>query len=185
MEERARGNKGGDNMKRKRCALVSITAILFLSLVSSASAINGKSNQATLRGLKGFGVLVEKLPPEVEQEGLNRLQLQLEVESKLRMAGIKVLTREEVFRTPGEPYLYINVNVNVAKTESDIYPYSIDMLLIQQVSLLRDPNLTTFAVTWSKGGVGSIGKPILSHLQEYVREMVDIFIKAYLAENPK
>jgi hypothetical protein len=40
-------------------------------------------------------------------------------------------------------------------------------------------------VTWSKGGVGSIGKPILSHLQEYVREMVDIFIKAYLAENPK
>jgi hypothetical protein len=185
MEERARGNKGGDNMKMKRCVLVSITAILFLSLVSSASAINGKSNQATLRGLKGFGVLVEKLPPEVEQEGLNRLQLQLEVESKLRMAGIKVLTREEVFRTPGEPYLYINVNVNIAKTESDIYPYSIDMLLIQQVSLLRDPNLTTFAVTWSKGGVGSIGKPILSHLQEYVREMVDIFIKAYLAENPK
>jgi hypothetical protein len=110
-------------MKMKRYLVVSITAILFLSLVSSASAINGKSNQATLRGLKGFGVLVEKLPPEVEQEGLNRLQLQLEVESKLRMAGIKVLTREEVFRTPGEPYLYINVNVNVAKAESDIYPY--------------------------------------------------------------
>jgi len=166
--------------------LIPVTIAIFsLSLVSLVQAINGKSNQATLRGLKGVGVLVEKLPAEVEKEGLNRLQLQLEVESKLRMAGIKVLTREEVFKTPGEPHLYINVNVNVAKTESDIYPYSIDMLLIQQVSLLRDPNLTTFAVTWSKGGVGSIGKTILSQLQEYVREMVDIFIKAYLEENPK
>jgi len=161
------------------------TLTLTLTLSCPLFAINGKSNQATLRGLQGVGVLVEKLPAEVEKEGLNRLQLQLEVESKLRMAGIKVLTREEVFRTPGEPHLYINVNVNVAKTESDIYPYSIDMLLIQQVSLLRDPNLTTFAVTWSKGGGGSIGKTILSQLQEYVREMVDIFIKAYLAENPK
>jgi len=168
-----------------RVLFLILALTLTLTLPYPLFAINGKSNQATLRGLKGFGVLVEKLPPEVEQEGLNRLQLQLEVESKLRMAGIKVLTREEVFRTPGEPYLYINVNVNVAKAESDIYPYSIDMLFIQQVSLLRDPNLTTFAVTWSKGGVGSIGKPILSHLQEYVREMVDIFIKAYLAENPK
>jgi hypothetical protein len=101
------------------------------------------------------------------------------------MAGIKVLTREEVFRTPGEPHLYINVNVNMAKTESDIYPYSIDILLIQQVSLLRDPSLTTFAVTWSKGGVGSIAKPILSQLQDYIKELVDIFIKAYLEENPK
>jgi len=170
---------------------VKIVLLMVLILTSTLTlscplfAINGKSNQATLRGLQGVGVLVEKLPAEVEKEGLNRLQLQLEVESKLRMAGIKVLTREEVFRTPGEPHLYINVNVNVAKTESDIYPYSIDMLLIQQVSLLRDPNLTTFAVTWSKGGVGSIGKTILSQLQEYVREMVDIFIKAYSEENPK
>ena len=95
------------------------------------------------------------------------------------------MTKEETFNAPGEPYLYININVNIAETEADIYPYSIDLLFIQKVSLQRDPNLTTFAVTWSKGGVGSIGKPILSHLQEYVREMVDIFIKTYLAENPK
>ena len=113
------------------------------------------------------------------------LLLQIQVESKLRLAGIKVLTKEETFNAPGEPYLYININVNIAETEADIYPYSIDLLFIQKVSLQRDPNLTTFAVTWSKGGVGSIGKPILSHLQEYVREMVDIFIKTYLAENPK
>lgn len=156
-----------------------------LTLSYPLFAINGKSNQATLRGLKGIGVLVEHLSPELEKQGLTKSQLQMDIESKLEMAGIKVLTKAEVFRTPGEPHLYINVNVNMAKTESDIYPYSIDILLIQQVSLLRDPNLTTFAVTWSKGGVGSIAKPIVSQLQDYVKELVDIFIKAYLEENPK
>jgi hypothetical protein len=154
-------------------------------LASLALSINGKSNRATLRDLKGVGVLVENLPPEVEKEGLNRDQLQKTIESKLRKAGIKVFSKEEAFQTPGEPHLYVNINVNIAKTESDIYPYSIDLLLIQRVSLLRDPNLTTYAVTWSTGGVGSIGKTIVGELGESVEGMVDVFIKAYLEENPK
>jgi Cdc6-like AAA superfamily ATPase len=173
-------------MKLKKYLVVSVIGIfLSLFLQSSALAVNGISNRATFRGLKGVGVLVEKLPPEVEQEGLKRDQLQMEVESKLRTAGIKVLTKEEAFNTPGEPFLYININVNIAKTESDIYPYSIDLLLIQKVSLLRDPKLTSYAITWSTGGVGSIGKQILSQLRENVEAMVDVFIKTYLAENPK
>ena len=173
-------------MKMKRYLVVSIIGIfLGLFLRSSAFAINALSNRATLRGLQGVGVLVEKFPSEVESQGLNRDQLQKEVESKLQKAGIKVLTKEEAFNTPGEPFLYININVNIAKTESDIYPYSIDLLFIQKVSLVRDPKWTSYAVTWSTGGVGSIGKQILSQLRENVEDMVDVFIKVYLTENPK
>lgn len=165
--------------------MVLIVILLGLALGSRIFAINGKSNLATLRGLSGVGVLVEKLSPEVEKEGLMRNQLQLEVEFKLRRAGIRVLTKEECLKTPGEPYLYVNVNVNTAETESDIYPYSIDVVLLQKVSLLRDFEQTTYAVTWSAGGVGSIGKQTLSQLRSSVEEVVDIFIKAYLTENPK
>jgi hypothetical protein len=173
-------------MRMKRRVLVS-TIVIFLSLFvgSALWAINGKLNRATLRGLRGVGVLVEKLSPEVEKEGLNRDQLQVAVESRLHKAGIKVLTREESVKTPGEPYLYININLNVAKTESPIYPYSIDLLFIQKVSLQRDPKLMTYAVTWSTGGVGSIGKTIVRELGENVEEMVDLFIKAYREENPR
>jgi Cdc6-like AAA superfamily ATPase len=162
--------------------------LIFLVLVASdypLFAINGQSNRATLKGLKGVGVLVENLSSEVEKEGLKKNGLQLEVEFKLREAGIKVLSKEESLKTPGEPYLYINVNMNTAKTESDIYPYSIDMLFIQKVSLLRNPQQVTYAVTWSTGGVGSITKQLVSRLRSSVSDMVDIFIKAYLAENPK
>jgi len=164
--------------------------ILFSALASTLTlpypvfAINGLSNRATLRGIRGVGVLVEKLPPEVEQQGLKRNELQRAVESKLQKAGIKVLTRAGALAAPGEPYLYINVNVNIAKTESDVYPYSIDLLFTQKVSLMRDPKLTTYAVTWSTSGVGSITKRFVDQLQESVENMVDIFIRAYLAENP-
>ena len=172
-------------MSFKRWLILLMVVAMILSLDSPIFAVNGRSNRATLRGLKGVGILVEQLPPEVEREGLVRNQLQMEAESKLRMAGIKVLTKEECSKTPGEPYLYININVNLAKTESEIYPYTIDAMLIQKVSLLRAPEQITYAVTWSTGGVGSIGKPILSQLRESVAEVVDLFINAYLGENPK
>lgn len=148
-------------------------------------AINGKSNLATLQGLNSIGVLVEKLPSEVEKGGLIRNQLQSEVELKLRNAGIRVLTREECSHTPGEPYLYINININITKTESEIYPYNIDAMFIQKVSLLRNPKKISYAVTWSTGGIGSIHKQLLSQLRDSVNDIVDIFIKNYLNENPK
>lgn len=167
----------------KREFIVLIGILLVLLLGSTVSAINGKSNLATLRGLTGVGVLIEQLPAEVEKEGLFRKQIQIEVEFKLRDAGIRVLTREECLKTPGEPYLYINMNVNTSKTESDIYPYSIDIVLMQKVSLARDPKQTTYAVTWSVGGVGSISKGLLIQLRESVNDALGIFIKAYLSEN--
>ncbi|MGD0916539.1 MAG: hypothetical protein ABSB22_08775 [Thermodesulfobacteriota bacterium] len=172
-------------MNFKKQLVVMAVSLLILVSKSPTFAIDSKSNRATLRGLEGVAVLVEQLSPEVEKEGLVKNRLQTEAELKLRMAGIKVLTKEECLKMPGEPYLYININVNIARTESDIYPYSIDVLLIQKVSLVRDPQQTTYAVTWSTGGVGSIGKPILSQLQNSVEDMLDVFVKAFLSENPK
>ena len=172
-------------METKSWLMILIAFTLSILFETPLFAINGKSNLATLRGLQGIGVLVEQLLPEVENEGLRRNQIQAEVESKLRMAGIKVLTKEECAKTPGEPYLYINLNINITKTESDIYPYTIDVILIQKVSLLRDPQKNTYATTWSTGGIGSINKQILGQLRESVIDVVDVFIHAFLTENQK
>ncbi|MGQ9636708.1 MAG: hypothetical protein ACUVT6_02820 [Thermodesulfobacteriota bacterium] len=164
-----------------------ILSIVILSWIFTfpSVAIDSQSNRATLKDLPGVGVLVEKLPGELEREGLRREQLQRGVESQLRKAGIKVFSREECSNIPGEPYLYLNLNVNISKTESNLYPYTIDVMLIQKVSLVRDPNRITYAITWSTGGVGSITKSIVSQLRDNVAEVVDIFIQRFLAENPK
>jgi len=95
------------------------------------------------------------------------------------------MSKVKVLPTPGELHLSVNINVNIARTETDVYPYSIDVLLIQKVSLVRDPQQTAYAVTWSRDGVGSIGKPILSQLQNSVEDMLDVFVKDFLSENPK
>jgi len=170
---------------KKWCIVLMLIVLVLVTLESPVFAINSQTNRATLKGLQGISVLIENLSPEVEREGLTKNQLQIEVEFKLRERGIKILSKEESLKTPGEPYLYINVNINMGKTESDIYPYSIDMLLIQKVSLIRNPQQITYAITWSTGGVGSITQQLVSQLRSSVIDMVDIFIKAYLAENPK
>lgn len=172
-------------MKPQKSLFILIFFILSQFFNYPSMAIDSQSNRATLKGLRGVGVLIEKLPEVLEKEGLQRDQLQKEVEAQLKKAGIEVYSREECVKIPGEPYLYINLNVNVAKTESDIYPYTIDIMLIQKVSLIRDPNRVTYAVTWSTGGVGSITKSIVSQLRENVSEVVEIFIQRFLAENPK
>jgi hypothetical protein len=43
-------------------------------------------------------VLVESLPPEIEQAGLTTQQLLTDIEIRLRQAAIHVLTREEVLQ---------------------------------------------------------------------------------------
>jgi len=172
-------------MNRKKALMILVPFALSLLSAFPSMAIDSQSNRATLKGLPGVGVLVEKLPPEIEREGLRRDQLQMDVESQLKKAGVKVFSKEQCTRVPGEPYLYINLNVNVAKTESGIYPYTVDIMLIQKVSLMRDPKRVTYAVTWSTGGVGSITKSIVSQLRENVAEVVHVFIQAFLDENPK
>jgi hypothetical protein len=163
-----------------------VVAVLTLTLMGPSSwALNSETNRATLRGLVGVRVLIEDLPPEVLQEGLTKTRLQADVELKLRTAGIKTLTQEECFKTPGEPYLYFNINLNTLKTETDHYAYSIDIGLIQNVTLLRDPGQDTYAITWSTGGVGLIGKKRLSELQDSVGDLLSIFVKAFLSVNPK
>jgi len=156
---------------------------LFLG-TSSLFALTTETNRATLRGLDGVRVLVEDLPPELEQAGLTKNQLQNDVESKLRGAGIKTLSQEECFKTPGEPYFYININVNTTKNEGGLYAYSIDIGLVQNIVLQRDPKQTGYSVTWSTGGLGLIEKKQLNQIRESVEDMVLIFIKAFLSVNP-
>ena len=161
-----------------------VIGILVL-LASPLAALNSEMNRATLQGLKGVRILVEDLAPEVERGGLVKNQLQKSAEEKLRSAGIKVLTQEEAVKTPGEPYLYVNININFAKGEEEVCSYSIDIALIQNVTLVRNPKQTSYAVTWSTGGVGMIGKKSLGELKESVDEIVEIFVQAFFSVNPK
>ena len=162
-----------------------IIVLLLVCVVPSAPALDSDVNRETLRGLKGVRVLVEDLASEVEKAGLTKNQLQADIEDRLRKAGIKTLTQDECFATPGEPYLYVNINLNSRKADTNVYSFSMDIGVIQNVTLDRDPKQKTYGVTWSTGGVGSIEKEFLPRLKDSVDDLLDLFIKSYLAVNPK
>jgi len=127
-------------------------------------------------------VVIEDLGPEVERAGLTKQQLQTDVELRLRHAGIRVLTQQERLVMPGDPWLYINVNVMLDSVGLAIFGIHVE--LCQDASLKTDGSLAIVS-TWSVGITGSIGRQRLSYIRDDVRDLVDMFINAYLSINPR
>jgi len=67
--------------------------------------------QKALVGLKGVEVGVENVNPQAERLGLTAALIKTDIELRLRKAGVKVLTAEEKFDTPGMPWLYVNLTI--------------------------------------------------------------------------
>ena len=62
----------------------------------------------TLRGLDGVHVVVG-LCPEVEQKGIEKKDIRKDIERELRLAGIKMLSKEELVIEPGHPILVLHM----------------------------------------------------------------------------
>jgi hypothetical protein len=161
-------------------ALMLIVALQFCSVVMAQN--DSKSSRQSLKDLTGVYVLVDNPRPDAEQDGLSSSQIQTDVEQRLRMAGIKVLTMEEMLKAPGMPTLYVDVKT-LKKQES--YSYSVQVILQQNVRLERDPTNLFIAPTWRIGAVGFVGATKINQIGDGVRDEVDRFINAYLSVNPK
>ncbi len=127
-------------------------------------------------------VAVEGLDPDIEKDGLNKSSIQTDVELKLRIAGIKVLTEEEVKKEPGMPWLYVQV---YSVKGLGFHAISIVLELNQGVYLSRDLKIGCVAATWSTRYVGYAGAGTVNRLRDNVKDKVDEFINDYLEMNPK
>ena len=163
----------------------SVMALAFLLVHVSPALSDTPRERATLAGLTGVGVVVEPMDPAAEKDGLAQSTLQTDVELKLRQEKIRVLTSGERLTAPGNPYLYLRVGT-MKDDELGVYAYDIDLELTQVVRLTRNPAITSLATTWSAPGkIGTVGIRKLFQLRERVRDIVDQFLNAYLAANPK
>jgi hypothetical protein len=163
---------------------------LFLSLilcffcVSNGYALDTERNRMSLRGLDRVGVIVEPLPPEIEAEGLGAQSMQRLVESKLKAAGIIVLSGDDFLVAPGRPAVYINARIAKLATEQGVswgYMGSIDISLTQNVYLVRSPDKEIPAATWNTGIIGIF--PDVDTMRRKIEEAMVSFISAYQAAN--
>ena len=170
-------------MSKTKSCLVSI--FVFLAFLTHSSFVH--SDSRSLRGLTAINVMVEDLKPNIEGMGLTREQIKTDIELKLRMAEIKVVSDSEILKIPGMPYLYLQLNTfrPPQLRRIGICVFNICISQMQRVYLERDPAINVSADTWSKNSTGFVGEESIGSIRDRIRDLVDVFINDYLSVNPK
>jgi len=143
-----------------------------------------------LKGLEGVEVLVEEVKAELEDYNLTAIQIQTDVEAKLREAEIKVLSKEENEKVQPlrKPYLYVRINSHKLPWKREVIAYSVEIALKQLVILPAQPQSARkpfYAPTWDKNIVGAVFPKDFAEIRDGVHLLTDKFIKAYLIAHPK
>jgi hypothetical protein len=133
----------------------------------------------TLKGLDSLKVEVEPLAPDLQKAGITTEQIQLDVETKLRQAGLKV-------RKPGEtvnPYVVLNVSVQSIDNGMGGFAVSVTSSLNQLIVLERDKTVTSAASTWQSKSIVSVIKEKVQGIRNFVNFQTDLFVNAYRKAN--
>ena len=162
-----------------RMILIALALIVIFSF-------NGHAQTApdveSLRGLQGVAVLFSKYPKELEQNGLTMTQVNTEVEIRLRKAGIKLLTAEEAFKSPGAPMFLVRLE---STEHLGLYAVSIRLEFQQSVSLYRKPSTIVRCATWQVSNLITVGVNNFRQVKDLVGDGVDIFANDFLTANQK
>jgi hypothetical protein len=165
-------------MKKTNLAFPIVLSFAFLLLCSSAYGRDDWRTRGTLVGFESVRILVEGLDKDVKEMGLTESQLYSDIERKLRNEGIRVLGAMEVEQ--GKPILYLEINSVPASSKGGSI-FNIDLSFWQDVQLGRSGEYTR-APTWSSSVVGATYE--INRIRNYVKDLVDIFINAWLSVNP-
>ena len=172
--------------------VVMFFAVVMLSIgfALPVLAVDSKETRLTMAGLQGVYVAVEELQSNVmryekhlHKAGLMKEQIQQDIEQRLREAGIRVLTSDELLKTPGRPILYMNVNTH--ENEKYWLAYDIRIELQQVVSIDANPKIKTLASTWTMNVTGIANIGTLNIIRDNVIYLADRFAEAYQSVNGK
>jgi hypothetical protein len=165
-------------MTRRLVTICLMTMFIFWLASPLVLAQGDQVTNRTLKGISAVYVLVGYLPDGAKTLGLTTEAIQTDVELKLRLAGMRVVTDEEHTKLPGMPYLYIFLNLMDRAQAGCI------QVELHQNALLDANNEQAFAVnTWSTGFV--LANPTAQVIRDRIKDKVDEFLNAWLSVNPK
>jgi hypothetical protein len=164
----------------KKLITVAATVLGLLTCSGYAQARLSAADLDLLRGVDGFRLAVDRIKPEIERDGLFRSTLLTDMELRLRMAGIKVLSEEEAEAKPDAPCLYLYVD---ALKCSLGYVYKIRLSLMEPVKLMRNDIKISATVLRLPDELGIT--PHLSEIRDAAGDFIDDFIKAWKLANSK
>lgn len=162
--------------------LLSVAALLLLCSPAQGQEFFTVFDSGQLKDIGAVHVIVD-LPSESESLGLLTGDIQRDSELKLRTAGIAVETLEQAAER-GTPYLYVNVNTVC----NDVCAYKVGISYRRTVMGNNGtaPYFVSGASVWETEGItGTIESGRLREVRDDAKTLIDEFINAYLAANPK
>ena len=155
-----------------------ILLVLVLLLLPPATRAAGDAplDRATLRGLKGIGVVIDVLDPELRKLGITRDALIDRLLARLQSHGIVI--------DPGAAE-FAGVRITAVRGSRGPFALALTFGLYQPVLLSRNHDLRTSTQTWEVETVLMADpKMLLTACAESAGDLADRFAAAYHAVNP-
>jgi hypothetical protein len=173
-------------MVKNRFFLVGAAVILAgatIAAVGHKAVLN--DNFATMSGLNGVGIVIEKIDLKAAFDGLSEKKMQETVEKTLRTAGIPILSEKQVQNCLGSPYIFVTVNTFNSE-RALLYAFHVQVEFRQKIRLDRNGSGPFFATTWQSGDiVGLLGADEISTITNAIEKCTTEFTIAYLKGNQK
>lgn len=166
--------------------LAVLTLLIFSALGSLSFGGDTESERKSLKGLSGIEVEVYLDDPKVAEALKGKIQT--DVELRLRKAGVRVVEHSAI--PEGQPSLQITINL-LADDGAPKYVFVSSVRLRQFVVTSADFDRPVSqrnylkVVTWGVESLGTVGRSKIETIRDTVNDEVDMFINAYLSQNPK
>ena len=193
-----------DIQRRWFSSIIITMALITITQTNVCRADDKARDRKTLQGIQSVVVKVHTVEAEWQVElgkvGLSESALQSFIEQQLQKAGIQVVSEEASSRSEFEGILNLRLKFSDPEPAKKQFPtddksgdiiekvdvkkryiYAIRLNLRQLVSLKRDPSAEAFSITWQ---AESVGMRRLAIIKDDIKSMVDVFIEAYISENP-
>ena len=154
---------------------------LFLGCLVLPSHVLSQTDSAikTLNGFDTLKIEVERLAPDLQKAGITTEQIQTDVETKLRQAGLKIKSPSE----KNAPYIVLFVSVNSIDNGVGGFAVSVTTSLNQLIVLDRNKSLTSVASTWESRSIVSVIKEKVQSIRGFVNLQIDLFVNAHRKAN--
>ena len=147
----------------------------FPSLILAAG--NSALDRATLRGLTGVNIVVDKLDPQLQEAGITADAVRARLEDRLHAAGIAVDTSKTDF---------VAVRMTAVRANKGPFAVAVTMGAYQPVVLSRDKNVRTATQTWEVETVLlAEPKQLYRGAMDTIDELAASFVAAYRSVNPQ
>ena len=185
-------------------SIIIIMALITITQTDVCRADDKARDRKTLQGIQSVVVKVHTVEAEWQAElakvGLSESALESSIEQQLQKAGIQVLDEEASSQSAFEGILNVRLKFTDPEPAKKPFPtddksgdiiekvdvkkryiYAIRLNLRQLVSLKRNPSAEAFSITWQ---AESVGMRRLALIKDDIKSLADVFIEAYISENP-